>query len=135
LREKYEEWIRQLDERIAGTGSAPTEMEIVKSALADSPTMEQGPSPASGVDPAVELTGPTGKSLNEAGLSRPKSSKVVVAVRVPRNASLPSPREVRLRGEAKTGFQKTAGHQSRIEYRQTLISENKLLREMLERFG
>lgn len=120
LREKYEEWIRQLDERIAGTGSAPTEMEVVTFAVADSSTMERAHSSTSGED-TVGKGGATDIQGKQIGLSRPGPPKVLGTA------------DARSHGEANATPSQAGGQKA--AYRETLISENELLRGMLLRFA
>jgi hypothetical protein len=129
-REKYQDWIRQLDERIVDAGRASMERETVTVIPADSPPAE--PSLTSEAN-SVVVTGTTSIPRKQIKLSKPGPPKVVGTARVRRNASLPHARVVtRARDEGNALVQ---GNAQEAAYRKSLLSENDLLRKMLERFA
>ncbi|MBY3066888.1 hypothetical protein HFO74_26310 [Rhizobium laguerreae] len=131
-REKYEAWIRELDERIAQAGMALTELEVVASIPANSPAIQQAPSSTDEVYSAVEITGTTGIPRKQIGLSKPRAPQVVGTAWGRRNASLPHARIARAQDE---GNARVQGNAQEAVYRKSLLSENELLRKMLERFA
>ncbi|MBY3323801.1 hypothetical protein HFO02_09275 [Rhizobium laguerreae] len=131
-REKYQDWIRQLDERIVDAGGASMERETVTVIPADSPPTEQAPSSTSEANSFV-VTGTTSIPRKQIKLSKPGPPKVVGTVRVRRNASLPHAMVVA--GARDEGNALVQGNAQEAAYRKSLLSENELLRKMLERFA
>lgn len=109
------------------------ERETVTVIPAARPPIEQAPSSTSEVHPVVEATGTNGIPREQIKLSKPGPPKVVGTARVRRNASLPHARVVaRAQDEGNALVQ---GNAQETAYRKSLLSENELLRKMLERFA